>query len=149
MRIFFQRYPAYALLAGVLMLLNACGNTSNESHDMEQYFAGQVKERMMAFDKLPARDSVVKKRVAEIDRRVGEIILMSRDVENLQASVNVSNGYFSELSKEFGLNEKDFNSINTGMHVNEIAVILRQNELNLFNQLLFRLSDDPVIYTAH
>jgi hypothetical protein len=116
---------------------------------MERYFTGQVKERMIAIEQLPAGDSMIKKRVAEIDRRVGEIILISRDVENLKASVNVSNSYFAELSGEFGLNPKDFNSIHTGMHVNEIAVMLRQNELNLLNQLLFRLSEEPAIYTAH
>jgi hypothetical protein len=74
--------------------------------------------------------------------------LISKDIENLAACANLSNDFFGELAKEFSLNPLDFNSVKTEMHVNEIAVVLRQNELNFLNQLLFKSGSPPALYTA-
>jgi hypothetical protein len=118
------------------------------SHYMLLYFEQEVSDRLLAMESPAVKNDSLAQRVREIDKRISEFILISKDIENLAASVSLSNAYFNELSEEFKLKSSDFSSLHPQMHVNEIAVRLRQNELNLFNQLLFRFSGDTALYTA-
>jgi hypothetical protein len=88
-------------------------------------------------------------KVLLIDKEVDNLILISKDIENLSASINRANSFFDALTAEFRLQIKDFTKLNTGMHVDEIELVLKQNELNLFNQIIFKITGAKnTMYTA-
>ena len=116
---------------------------------MDIYFEKEISNRIAILDTLALKNDSLKIYASEIHKEVADMILMSRDVENLAAAVNRANAYFVNLSHEYGINSSDFTELNTGMNLNDIASVLRQNELNLFNQLIFKKSPTSVIpYTA-
>lgn len=122
---------------GLVLLLLSCRN-SNQNKDMDLYFNKEIKNRMQIIAGLSGQADTLKTIVAALDKEVNNIILLSKDVENIGASVIRANDYFKTLALKYGINDSDFTKLSTGMHVNDIATILRQNELNLFNQLILK-----------
>ena len=54
------------------------------------------------------------------------------------------------MSSKHVLNHSDFIVLRTDMHLDEIASNLKQNELNLLNQLIFKSGKTGLpLYTAH
>jgi hypothetical protein len=73
---------------------------------------------------------------------------MSKDVENIQASINLSKKFFDGLAVKSQINRSDFVDITNEMSLEEIATALKSNELNFFNQILFRYKGSTGMYTA-
>jgi hypothetical protein len=87
----------------------------------------------------------VMKAHTEVDR----FLLLSKDVENLDASINLSRNYFDELTQKFNFKRADFTDINKTMTLEEIANVLKGNELNFYNQVLFKYKGaEGAMFTA-
>ena len=116
---------------------------------MNIYFANEIKNRREVLDNRDKGKDSLKINTAAIDEEINNYILLSKDIENLSASVNKANAYFLNMANSYGINYNDFTKLTTQMHVNEIALVLKQNELNLFNQLIFKTnSAQTTPYTA-
>jgi hypothetical protein len=103
---------------------------------MDLYFNQEIRNRIAIVEKLGV-DSILST-AKTMDKEINNIILLSKDVENLGASVYLGNACFKKLAKQEGFNNSDFTELTTGMHVNDIATVLKQNELNFLNQLLLK-----------
>ena len=119
------------------------------THDMNAYFEKEISARRTILDTLKANNDSLIVNTKAVHEEVNNFILLSKDIENLSASVNIANAYFQNLAHTYGIVESDFSILNTGMHTNEIAVILKQNELNFFNQLILKNNiTQPPLFTA-
>lgn len=115
---------------------------------MEKYFEKEIRDRMSVIAIQPdsMRLSPVK-----IDRDVNNMIMMTKDIENIRTTVITSNNYFRSLAVNHHINPADFPGLNLDMELDEMASLLKQNELNFFNQVIFKLSTNGSLplYTAH
>jgi hypothetical protein len=114
---------------------------------MARYFENGVATRLAQI--VATGDTMLDSTAKAIDRRTRQLILLSKDVENASASVNLSNREFHDWATGFHLNASDFDSLSIGMHREQMEVILRQNELDLLNQLLLKSGHSPSLMTAH
>lgn len=137
------------LISGsVFLLLSACRN-EDPNKGIRAHFEKEIKNRCEQLSKLEVTNDSLKVNCQALNEEINNIILLSRDIENLGAAVSRANGYFLNLSHTYGLNYSDFTELNTGMHVNDIAAILKQNELNFLNQLLLKIDPNQTIpFTA-
>ena len=87
--------------------------------------------------------------IMSVHKDVDRFLLLSKDIENLDASINLSRNYFDELSLKFNFKRTDFTDINKTMTLEEIANALKGNELNFYNQVLFKYKGaEGVMFTA-
>ena len=114
-----------------------CTN-SKENAEMNAYFEKEIKNRREILDKLSLQNDSLNISTLAIHQQVNDYILLSKDVENISAAVNTANAYFLNMANSYGINYADFTKITRDMSLDEIAIILKQNELNLFNQLIFK-----------
>lgn len=137
------------LLSLILLFANSCRNTNNKS-ETDAWLDGEIKNRMEVLVNLSQPADINSIHPYEIDREINNILLLSKDIENIQASVNRANRYFETMSSKQALNHSDFIVLRTDMHLDEIATDLKQNELNLLNQLIFKTGKTGLpMYTAH
>jgi hypothetical protein len=128
------------------LLLASCSNRDDRKEEL--YFSQQIDGRLKIISGLPVHDTVKKDAVA-IHRRVDDLILLSRDIENLGACMHLTNEYFIGIAHRYGINPADFRQLNAGDHVDNISLTIKQNELDLLNQLILRSdSAGKYLYTA-
>jgi regulatory protein YycH of two-component signal transduction system YycFG len=85
----------------------------------------------------------------KIDEEINKLVLLSKDVENISACINKSKQFFDTISVKLQINRRDFITIDRNMTLEEIATALKSNELNLFNQILFKSNKgESLMYTA-
>lgn len=139
------------LLFCLILAFNGCSNGRDKlALEKREYLEQLIKDRIQILNALPADSIPEKPDVSGLDKRVNELILISRDVENLQASVNLANDFFADLAERYKLSSADFTRLNSGMHVNEIESVMKQNELSFLNQYILRFSSQPLpLHTAH
>ena len=114
---------------------------------MDQYVQKEIQDRISRISALnKSRSTVIIDPVA-VERKVNDLLLLSKDIENLGACANMANQYFAGLTKQYHLSSSDLGKINTGMHVNDIASVLKQNEMVVFNHIL--LQSDTVSFPLH
>ena len=119
------------------LIFLSCRN-EDLTHDMNAYFEKEIAARRVILDTLNVTNDSLVVNTKAVHQEIYDFILLSKDIENLSASVNRANAYFLNLAHTYGLAESDFATINTGMHTKERAIILKQNELNFFNQLILK-----------
>ena len=132
-----------------LLLINFSCQTHSEKKESLNHFNNEIKARMEVLQTLVIAGDSMKIKSKLIDEEVSNLILISKDIENLSASVHRANAFFDALAAEFRIEMNDFTKLNTGMHVDEMELILKQNELNVFNQIIFKNSSGKnTMYTA-
>jgi hypothetical protein len=128
----------------ICLVLLGCTDNSNKNQSMDSYVDKEIRDRVKTINDLnKGRDTLIIDPVA-VRKKVDELILVSKDIENLSASVTMGNAYFAEMTKRYHLNSSDIKQLNTGMHVNDIASALKQNEMVLFNHVLLQVNKDAV-----
>jgi len=116
---------------------------------MNRYFATEIRNRRQMIDQLQRQNDSLKINTAAIDEEINNYILLSKDIENLSAAVNKANAYFLNMANSYDINYSDFTKLSTDMHLNVMATVLKQNELNLLNQLIFKMNRNQAIpFTA-
>lgn len=114
----------------------ACSERERKE-EAQSYFKKEIDSRMSRIKTMKVADSL-QLDVSKIDKEVDRLLLMSKDVENIDASINLSKKFFDELAVKYQMNRNDFTDINNDMSLEEIANALKGNELNFFNQFIFK-----------
>lgn len=121
-------------------------------HDRKEasvaYFDKEIASRMATINDLKLADSI-KVDVTDINKEFDRLLLMSKDVENLQACINLSGKFYDELAVKYNINRSDLINITHEMSLEETANAIKGNELNFFNQIIFRYKGSAgTMYTA-
>lgn len=109
----------------------------DRKEEAQSYFKKEIESRMSTIKTLKVADSLHLD-VTEINKEVDRLLLMSKDIENIDASINLSKKFFDELAVKYQMNRGDFTDITKEMTLEEIANALKGNELNFFNQFIFK-----------
>ena len=116
--------------------------------ESQDYFGKEIEGRMAKIKEIKLADSL-QLDVMEVHTEVDRFLLLSKDIENLDASINLARKYFDELAVKFNFKRNDFTDITKTMTLEEIANALKGNELNFYNQLLFKYKGaEGVMFTA-
>ena len=134
------------------LIITACFLIACVDRDRKEassaYFDKEIAARMLAINDLKLADSV-NINVIDINKEFDRLLLMSKDVKNIQACINLSKNFYDELSAKYNVNRADFIDINHNMTLEETANAIKGNELNLFNQIIFRYKGSVgTMYTA-
>lgn len=145
----FSKQISPLLYISFILFLCACVDNQNKNQAVDNYVNREVSERIKMIGQINKDNDTVIINPLEIDKRVNELVLLSRDIENLSASVNLSNQYFLEMSNRFRVDPRQFKKLNTGMHVNDISSTIKQNEMVLFNEVILSSGfKDILLHTA-
>lgn len=132
----------------IVVTFSFCKN-EDPGKEMNAWFEKEISNRREILDTLKVSNDSLKINTAAVHQEVNDLILLSKDVENLSALVDRANAYFLNLAHSYGVNYADFTELNTKMSLSEIASVLKQNELNLLNQVIFKSRPQQLIpYTA-
>jgi hypothetical protein len=113
-------------------------DNSNKNQSVDNYVNREVSERIKMIAQINKENDTILINPLAIDKRINELVLLSKDVENLSASVNLSNQYFFDMATIYGIDARQFRKINAGMHVNDIGTTIKQNEMVLFNEVILK-----------
>jgi len=119
-------------------------DNSNKNQAVDFNLDEEIKERIVRIEAYAKINDTAFIYPKSVDQEVKNLILLSKEIENLQACVGKANAYFLSLSKEFHLNVSDFERLNTGMHINDITTALKQNEMIFFNHILLKSGSDAI-----
>ena len=109
---------------------------------MDNYVQKEIQDRIAQINQLNRNKDTVIIDPAAVEKKVNELLLLSKDIENLGACANVANRYFEDLTVQHHLNPADLKKINTGMHIDDISSVLKQNEMVVFNHILLQSGSD-------
>ena len=83
-------------------------------------------------------------------RETADIILLSKDTENPEASVFRASRLFDSTCARYAIPRSDFTDIAPGMSDEETELQLRENELGFLNRIvMLRSGKEGFIFTAH
>ena len=138
----------FFILSG-LLLLTGCGRKTTDN-STEHYLTASIQTRSEAISELVRRGDTLLPDLQSIEKKVQDLILMSKDIENLPASINLSDAYFARMARTWQLDSALFQKLNFNMQVDEITLVLRQNQLVLLEQMLLKRDTGEVpLFTAH
>ena len=124
--------------AWVLMLLTMIScSRQNQYQEAEDYIMKELDNRFYAAESGKI-DEESKNKLKAINKRAGELVLMSKDIENLKAIVKFSNFYFDSLAKALQMDNAAYLQVDAFMDINEISLVIRQNELSAVNEISFK-----------
>ena len=124
------------ILFCTLFFLYSCSNSENKNRKINGSFDKEIGNRIKLLNQSDIQTDSIKVNPNEVDSIVNVLIILSKDIENSNAAINKSNTYFSELSKKYQLTTFTFLPLKKGMHVDDVATTLKQNELTFFNLIL-------------
>lgn len=75
---------------------------------------------------------------AGIHKRIQDLILLSKDIENTKASISIANAYLDELSQSYMLNSSMLVYLSKEMDSKQISYLLKQNELSILNTIMLQ-----------
>lgn len=142
------RFGFIFFIAGLLFF--SCKEDAKTTSEGSSMLVKEIQLRLNDFEK--EADSLKTKGIDPnaIHTRFQELLLVSKDVENLQASVNMHKALLDEICSTHQLNRSQLLEINSSMSLEQIDLILKQNELQLFNQIwMNKLSRNVELKTAH
>lgn len=132
-----------------LLFFVACSEPDKENRKTGASFSKEIGQRIKLLNKDSVQTDSLKVNPNEVDSIVNILILLSKDIENISASVNKSNSYFSGLATKYSLSDHEFIKLKNGMHVDAIATILKDNELKFFNLILLKNNQtDALLHSA-
>lgn len=117
---------------------------TSEFTQINTYLKKEVNNRLAIYAAIPSDSLMLPGDLVAVDRRVQELILLSKDLENLGASVGMANRFFEQLALKYDMESSIFLKLNTLMHLYEVEKIIRQNELSLLNHFLLNYSKKRV-----
>jgi len=139
---------AFLILATIIVLCS-CSGRENKNRKIDGSFNKEIGERIKILNKDSIQTDPLKIDPNEIDSVVNTLILLSKDIENISASINKSNNYFDTLASQHGFSPYEFIKVKNGMHVDDIATTLKQNELIFFNKILLKNNkSDLLLHSA-
>lgn len=140
----------YLFVFPIVFFCSCLENGGNKNQASDDYVNKEINERIKMIGQINKDNDTIVINPLEVDKRVNELVLLSKDVENLGASVTLSNQYYSEMAAKYKVNAKEFKKVSTTMHANDIASLIKQNEMVLLNQVILNSGfKDILLHTAH
>jgi hypothetical protein len=131
------------LLFSITLALFGCGRTHlNENKLNNDYLDKEIADRTIII----SRDSVFAPELNKISKEVTNLTFLTVDIENINASINKSNLYFNEASKQYGVDTSGFVHLYKGVPLCDIVSIIKKNHLNLLNKIIMKKG--TLMYTA-
>lgn len=139
----FQRHTFLFPIVLALFLL-ACEQPT-QTHEADEAMLNQeIQSRLTELEPHTAYLHALGLEPQAIHKRFQDILLMTKDIENLKASVNIGNAYTTELCEKQGFNPSSILKLNTQQSLSELAAVLKQNELTILNYILLQKLDGTV-----
>lgn len=133
----------------LLVLMCACNYSENKNKKVNITINKEIESKLKLLSTSGIQTDSLKANAKQIDSNINSLILLSKDIENMSAVVFKANQYFNTLSQTYKLNSNQFITIKTGMHVDDVATILKENELKFFNLILIKNNrSDLLLNTA-
>lgn len=130
------------------LLISCSSDNENKNRKVDESFNSEIANRIKLLNQDSVQTDSIKINAPEVDSIVNSLILLSKDVENIGASVNKSNNYFDTLAFKNKISSHNFIKLKNGMHVDDIATILKQNELSFFNLILLKNNKSDLLLHA-
>ena len=128
----------YSFIFFISYVLFACNASENKNRKIDGPINTEIGARIKLLNTGGVQADSLKINPNEVDSIVNSLILLSKDIENISASIGKSNTYFDKLAAKYKLNSYSFIPVKNGMHVDDIATTLKQNELSFFNMMLLK-----------
>lgn len=134
----FIRFKVGVFISLLFLSAFSCKENTQTNTEGSAMLVKEINSRLLELEN--KADSLKKTGIdpSAIHSRFQELLLMSKDVENLQASVNLHKTYLDEVCQAHGLNRSQLLEINSSMDLEQIDLIFKQNELQLLNQVWMR-----------
>lgn len=133
----------------LLVLMCACNYSENKNKKVNITINKEIESKLKLLNTSGIQTDSLKANAKQIDSNINSLILLSKDIENMSAVVFKANQYFNTLSQTYKLNSNQFITIKTGMHVDDVTTILKENELKFFNLILIKNNrSDLLLNTA-
>lgn len=127
----------------------ACNYSENKNKKVNITINKEIESKLKLLSTSGIQTDSLKANAKQIDSNINSLILLSKDIENMSAVVFKANQYFNTLTQTYKLNSNQFITIKTGMHVDDVATILKENELKFFNLILIKNNrSDLLLNTA-
>jgi hypothetical protein len=136
----------------ILLVAFACSENNDDKERRKQgaSFNKEIGNRIKLLNNDSVQTQLPKIDPNKVDSMIDTFILISKDIENMNAAVTLSNNYFDSLANRYKIGSHEFIKIKVGMHVDAVAEILKDNELKLFNMILLKNNKgDLLLRTAH
>ena len=134
-----------ALPSLLLILIFNCAHDRNLDENLDKDINNRIE---IINNGTEYRDTPVVS-IGNIVQEVNNLILLSKDVENIKASINRSNTYFTENANKYRVETSGFIPLKIGMRLSEITDNIKRNELNLLNRIIIKRSKNgPPLFTA-
>ena len=135
----------------ILILGVSCENAKGKDYTTEEaVLKREINARLKELDSLSEKLKQNGIDPQKIHKDIEQLLLVSKDSENLQASVNMSNNYFNTLSEEHLFNKSMLVHFSSEMNGKDISLALKQNELFILNQIALEKLDQKVeLKSAH
>ncbi len=131
----------------LLFLFFACANPDEKIAD--EYIDKDIENRLEIIKAGAEYQDTPVVSTEKITAEVNNLILLSKDVENIRASINQSNSYFKSACAYYHIENAGFNELKVGMRLAEITDNIKRNELNLLNRIIIKRSKNgPPLFTA-
>ncbi len=124
----------FIVLSGLIV---ASCNNSEKNTAVIQSFDKEIENRRAILNRLNMYDDSLAIISQAIHKEVQNLILLSKDVENLPACVNKGNQFFSKMAERYTLSPAHYTVLKHYMFPYELEVALKQNELAVYNQIIF------------
>lgn len=132
-------------LVFILFLFSCRQNHPNETKLNSDYLDKEIADRELIISK----DTAFAAELTNITKEIGNLKLLTIDVENLSASINKSNLYFAEASLKYKVDTSGFVKLYKGVPLIDIVNIIKKNHLNLLNKIIIsRNKNGALMYTA-
>ncbi|HQQ94456.1 MAG TPA: hypothetical protein PLQ93_07870 [Bacteroidia bacterium] len=116
----------------------ACTDTKHDTGPEEAILQKEIDSRLKSFDSLSNELKSIGIDPTAIHLEIAQLLLVSKDVENLGASVSMSNTYFEKLADKHQFNQSMIVKLNREMAPEDISLALKQNELVVLNQIFLQ-----------
>lgn len=131
----------------ILLFFIACSNQKKENKEDVAVLDKEINKRLDSLRLHPDLLSVENFDADSVHKRVQDLILMSKDVENISASVKLGNQFFSDLIQKQNLNGAMMLKIESEMTQDQINYVIKQNELWILNQVVLQKLNQSIQLT--
>jgi hypothetical protein len=128
----------------LLFFLFAC---KYEAHDPNRELNEDLDRQLAKRYEVITTDSSLKE-LQTVKEETARFILLSKDVENIKASINKANVYFVELARQYEVDSSDLIVMGKDTPLDEIVTNIKKNELNILTKIILKKSKNGVLFTA-
>lgn len=129
-----------------VFLLCSCENKDHNEYKInDAYITQEIENRT----EILSKDSTFASELPVLTKNVNNLLYLTIDIENINASIIKSNQYFSEAPAKYDVDTAGFVKVYKGLPLPEIIATIKRNHLNLLNKIIIRQNrNGALMYTA-